>query len=166
MNLFDLSVSKVYLNQRTKAVPNVILVDWSPLASDYYYPRAALHTHFVGDSTAQLIQSLVAEGLTSVVSENDNYWHCTPFLNARQCKCMQYFQDKIHIVGHSLGAHVAGFTGKGVTLNGLGKISEITGFLFAYMKRFENIIGKQQRFLYGKDWILLAQDSVWMQMTA
>ena len=40
--------------------------------------------------------------------------------------------ENIHLVGHSLGAHVVGFIAKTVQSMGLGKIKQITGLDPAY----------------------------------
>ena len=40
--------------------------------------------------------------------------------------------DNIHLVGHSLGAHVAGFMAKKVARLGLGKVPRLTGLDPAY----------------------------------
>ena len=41
-------------------------------------------------------------------------------------------KEQVHLIGHSLGAHVVGFIGKGVQTLGLGKLARITGLEPAY----------------------------------
>ncbi|CAG9825648.1 unnamed protein product, partial [Phaedon cochleariae] len=64
---------------------NVIIVDWKPLASIPCYVTAYFNTWHVGQCLASLTANLVASGIGP------------------------YF---VHVVGFSLGAHVAGFAGK------------------------------------------------------
>jgi len=79
---------------------NVVMIDWGWLAAAPWYDVAAGGTKLVGHKTAYLLDFLVRNGYT------------TP--------------DKIHIVGHSLGSHVAGYAGtKFFELNG-AKIARIT----------------------------------------
>lgn len=75
----------------------MICVDWSAGAADPNYVRAAVNTRLVGKQLAILI-----EGLNRHFQTNLN--------------------EKIHIVGFSLGAHVAGFAG-----TQLKNLSRITG---------------------------------------
>jgi len=75
------STKNAYLNSKNV---NVIGVDWSKLAAAPWYDIAAGHTRVTGEKTAELIEWLVSEGV--------------PLSN-------------IHVLGHSLGAHVAGFAG-------------------------------------------------------
>ena len=80
---------------------NVICVDWSAGAADPNYVRAAVNTRLVGRQVALLIKSI-----------NESFG--------------QNINSRTHIVGFSLGAHVAGFTGS--HLKGNGKtLSRITG---------------------------------------
>jgi len=79
-------------------------VQWEALANlvtasdSICYNIASQSTKLVGKRTAELIEFLVAEKMTDL--------------------------EKIHILGHSLGAHCAGFAGKFVKT---GKIPRITG---------------------------------------
>ncbi|XP_059169058.1 inactive pancreatic lipase-related protein 1-like [Physella acuta] len=73
---------------------NVILVDWS-VGADEFYTSAAFTTIIVGKQTSTLINAIIR---THNVPAKD-----------------------FHIIGHSLGAHVAGNAGQGVV--GLGRIS-------------------------------------------
>jgi hypothetical protein len=76
---------------------NIIGVDWSQLARSPYYLSAATNTRDVGKATARLVDFLVGEG--------------TPLSN-------------IHMIGFSLGAHAAGWSGATITV---GKLARITG---------------------------------------
>jgi len=77
---------------------NIIGVDWGLLAAAPNYPFAVLNTRPVGEHVAELIDFLVAQ------------------TGARL--------EDFHLIGHSLGAHVAGFAGKSTTT---GKVGRITG---------------------------------------
>lgn len=74
-------------------------VDWTLLAADFTYVVPALvNTHIVAESVATFILNLVHQADVKI--------------------------ENITIAGHSLGAHVAGFTGKNLIAQGhqLGKI--------------------------------------------
>lgn len=73
---------------------NIICVDWENGATLPNYVRAAANTRLVGKQLAMLIQGLQKLGLTL---------------------------DKVHMIGFSLGAHVAGFAG--AELKNLSRIS-------------------------------------------
>ncbi|XP_058792149.1 pancreatic lipase-related protein 2-like [Phymastichus coffea] len=77
---------------------NVILVNWEPMAASTFYLGPMRNTGKVGAKAAQFIDFLVRETGIST--------------------------DRIHFIGHSLGAHVAGNTGEQVTS---GKMGRITG---------------------------------------
>ncbi|KAG6453104.1 hypothetical protein O3G_MSEX007956 [Manduca sexta] len=62
---------------------NVIIVDWSELADNPIYPWSACSTRYVGKRTAKLLDK---------------------FSQANQL-------NYVHLIGHSLGAHVMGYTG-------------------------------------------------------
>lgn len=64
---------------------NVILVDWKGPASTLNYISAALNTVPIGAYTARLIDALVDSGAQP---------------------------QRIHLIGHSLGAHISGFAAK------------------------------------------------------
>ena len=72
----------------------MITVDWGNGAG-FPYSQAAANTRLVGAEVAQLIQTLLDH---FDVSASD-----------------------IHIIGHSLGAHVAGYTGS--MIQGIGRIT-------------------------------------------
>ncbi|KAK7869887.1 hypothetical protein R5R35_006689 [Gryllus longicercus] len=74
---------------------NVICVDWEGGAAVPNYVRAAANTRLVGKQLALLLQALAARGL---------------------------HPQRVHIIGFSLGAHVAGFAGAE-----LRNLSRITG---------------------------------------
>lgn len=76
---------------------NLICVDWSLVALDTTYLAARLRCKEIGYYVADLITELVA---------NTNLK-----------------MDSVHIIGFSMGAHIAGYAGK--RLN--GRISRITG---------------------------------------
>ncbi|XP_060762303.1 lipoprotein lipase [Neoarius graeffei] len=75
---------------------NVIVVDWLQRASQHY-PTSAENTRLVGRDVAQFINWLEAIG---------------------------YPLEKLHVLGYSLGAHVAGIAGKLTN----SKVNRITGF--------------------------------------
>lgn len=78
---------------------NLIGVDWGNLAGAPFYIEARNHVSGVGKVVARLVDSLVQDGGLDL-------------------------QD-LHLMGHSLGAHVAGCTGK--ELKSAGKIGRISG---------------------------------------
>lgn len=96
---------------------NVFAVDWSKMAAAPWYNAAARNTKTVAGHTAQFIDYLILQ------------------LNA--------FQD-FHLVGFSLGAHVAGMTGQFVTS---GKLRRITGISFLKRKPENVFDGKLDWFV-------------------
>ena len=81
---------------------NVICVDWSAGAADPNYVRAAVNTRLVGRQVALLVKSI-----------NESFG--------------QNINGRTHIVGFSLGAHVAGFAGNNLQVAGGITLSRITG---------------------------------------
>ena len=78
---------------------NVISVDWEKHAAWTNYPGAAIRTKFVGEHTANLVEMIANfEGTRNM-----------------------------HVIGHSLGAHAAGFLGKKVIADGYHIIPRMTG---------------------------------------
>lgn len=77
---------------------NLITVDWEDLASNYYYFESARRTNDVGQTIAELIDYMVSN--------------------------MSMSLDRVHLIGHSLGAHTAGYAGSYVKS---GKVRRITG---------------------------------------
>jgi len=79
---------------------NVVAVDWSLLSSWDNYPVAAGNAIEVGKHVGKLFSELIREkGLDP---------------------------KKIHIVGHSLGSHVAAHIGRQIQESGLGKVGRIS----------------------------------------
>ena len=103
----------------------MICVDWANGATDPNYVRAAVNTRLVGKQLAILIESLSRHFKTNI--------------NAIT-----------HIVGFSLGAHVAGFAG-----TQLKNLSRITGNL---------VQGGSRQSKTG--WALLSNDDVILLMTS
>lgn len=77
----------------------MIFVDWEKGAAGPGYALAAANTQLIGRQLAILISEMVA-------------------LNSDQ--------EKIHMIGFSLGAHVAGFAGKALKLIDI-RVGRITG---------------------------------------
>lgn len=77
---------------------NVIMVDWQEIASSWWYFDSAYSTQLVGRSVAQLIDYMIHK--------------------------MKADRNLMHVIGNSLGAHVAGFAGAYVES---GKIARVTG---------------------------------------
>lgn len=76
---------------------NVIAVDWSELAANIFYFTPVAQTREVGEAIAEMIDHLVKTRNASV--------------------------GKMHIIGHSLGAHCAGFAGSKLG----GRVGRISG---------------------------------------
>lgn len=80
--------------QRRESKANVVVVNWLGLAHQLY-PDAVNHTHRVGKSIATLLDWLQEEA--------------------------QLHLEDVHMIGYSLGAHVAGYAGSFV--KGIGRIT-------------------------------------------
>jgi len=78
---------------------NVLTVDWSSLVYGFY-SSAREEAHGVGDYLGQVLRLFVYEKLID--------------------------PKKLHLIGHSLGAHVVGFAGKRAHQDGWG-VLRITG---------------------------------------
>ncbi|XP_013414570.2 pancreatic triacylglycerol lipase-like [Lingula anatina] len=76
---------------------NVILTGWKEGAKEPYYPKAAANTRLVGRQIGLLVNLMVS--------------------------MMGSTYDKVHLTGHSLGAHISGYAGAYLD----GKIGRITG---------------------------------------
>lgn len=79
---------------------SVITVDWAR-GSGFPYSQAAANTRVVGAETARLI----------------NYLHVNQGVSL----------DKFHLIGHSLGAHIAGYAGHRVP-----GLARITGYCYTW----------------------------------
>ena len=93
---------------------NVVAVDWGG-GSGSLYSQSAANTRLVGLEIAHFIENLVAK------------------MGARA--------EDFHVIGHSLGAHIAGYCGESVIKRGLGKLGRISGLdpaepLFQSMPEF------------------------------
>ncbi|KAK0167247.1 hypothetical protein PV327_004672 [Microctonus hyperodae] len=93
---FAQTVSNEYLKRDNY---NIIRVNWEKLAAGpfHYYSNAVNNVPLVGKHTAKLIEWLEAKKIISI--------------------------SKLHIIGFSLGGHVAGFVGKKFTSHKIGRIS-------------------------------------------
>ncbi|XP_026277480.1 phospholipase A1 member A-like [Frankliniella occidentalis] len=76
---------------------NVVSVDWSPLSAVPWYPTARSNVDVVGVQLAALLDWLATRGA---------------------------LPESMHLVGHSLGAHVAGVAGANIRA---GKVNRISG---------------------------------------
>ncbi|XP_026732602.1 pancreatic lipase-related protein 2-like isoform X2 [Trichoplusia ni] len=74
---------KSYLDARPDT--NVVLLDWSNMAHGSYLVNAARNTKKVGAAAAEQLNKLLESGL---------------------------LLEKFHVIGHSLGSHVAGYTAR------------------------------------------------------
>ena len=74
---------------------NILLVDWRGGSSDINYMQCASNIRVVGALIAKLLRTL--------------HRHCDLDLS------------DVHIIGHSLGAHAAGYAGE--NLKGIGRIT-------------------------------------------
>lgn len=75
---------------------NILTVNWEELAENTFYLTVASQTKHVGKIVAEFINELISKGVNI---------------------------KKIHLIGHSLGAHVCGYAGRFFN----GKIRRITG---------------------------------------
>lgn len=114
---------------------NVILVDWSTIASDILYPIPAIKTKQVGEHVARMVDFLANNGLDI---------------------------NEVHMIGHSLGAHVTGSAGSSIKK---GKIARITGILKLQLllHQTKSYLNRQQKernrkIWYDKNYIVLGLD--------
>lgn len=80
---------------------NVITIDWSEIAKNPAYPWSAFSTRYVGKKTAKLLDSIA--------------------------RTYNVDGKIMHLMGHSLGSHVMGYT----ALFSNQRIQRITGTLFS-----------------------------------
>lgn len=78
---------------------NVIAVDWSHYTKNVIYSWVVGQVSGVGNYVGRFVNFLVDQGLSP---------------------------SEIHLIGHSLGAHVSGFAGKELSSNG-HKAARVTG---------------------------------------
>ncbi|KAG8226442.1 hypothetical protein J437_LFUL003434 [Ladona fulva] len=95
---------------------NVVVVDWHQLSAGPWYPWALYNIQATGRFVANFIDSL------GTAIEEQSY-------NEVRRRGRSDFLENLHIVGFSLGAHVAGIAGHHVTI---GKVGRITGLDPAY----------------------------------
>ncbi|CAG7723475.1 unnamed protein product, partial [Allacma fusca] len=91
---FPRRLSRIYLAQGSDM--NIILVDWAKLATNPWYNIAAGSVKTVGNKAADLVKFLVANDYVTL--------------------------DQVHIIGFSLGCHVAGNIGGALD----GKAARVT----------------------------------------
>lgn len=92
----SLSIYLAYIDTGSKF--NIITVDWSHIAENIVYPAPAIKTEAVGRAFADFLDRLI------------DYTGLKPV--------------DIHLIGHSLGAHVVGAAGAHLKS---GKVGRITG---------------------------------------
>lgn len=102
-----MNIKKAYL---THFLYNVIVVDWSGIANNLFYPIAAFYTKYIGEYLGLFLDNLVEIGMKD---------------------------DKMHLIGYCLGAHVSGIAGR-VFKN--GRVARITGILIVYINYYDKII--------------------------
>lgn len=83
---------------------NVIVVDWGVIAGNVLYHVPVVNTRNVAEFYANFLDFLVEHGTEL---------------------------KKVHLIGHSLGAHVSGFVGD---LIKTGKVGRITGNFFFFFR--------------------------------
>ena len=114
-------IGKINYNHQTKSNPKVPLLglDWGPLAAIDNYLTACFNTPRVGYYAGK---ELVVDILIRALGQNP---------------------DKIHVIGHSLGAHVAGHLGRTVQTYLNLKIGRITGLYLQIVITFLKTLSKQ-----------------------
>ncbi|CAL7952504.1 unnamed protein product [Xylocopa violacea] len=88
---------------------NVVIVDWSAAGSTWNYYKAAVNTRVVGYQIARFLEH-VENSTTGRSNSDTNSW------------------GPLHLIGHSLGAHICGFTAKELKRRrSAWKVERITG---------------------------------------
>lgn len=87
--------------RRKRANANIIVIDWSS-GSDPPYTQAVANIRLVGVMTAHLIKMIKDQGVGLQV-------------------------EKIHVIGHSLGAHLASYIGTTLRRSFNMRLGRITG---------------------------------------
>ncbi|BES94214.1 Lipase [Nesidiocoris tenuis] len=107
-------VNHTAVEYRRAEAGNVVKVDWSHTAAWKFYPLSALQTAYIGGVIASLINKLLSLQAISV--------------------------KNLHLIGHSLGAHVMGNAGSMIE----GKPARITG-LDPAKPGFEGLMAEKYR---------------------
>lgn len=94
---------------------NVIIVDAHVLLAGLYYIEAVINCKFIGKYIALFVDYLVAKGLRLA---------------------------DLHVLGFSLGAHIAGYVGNYITS---GRLPRITGNFMFYLLIFSNILHNKHK---------------------
>lgn len=101
---------------------NVICVDWS-LGASPPYTQAVANTRLVGAIVAHFIR--IIQVLKSFYLPLFNHFQLQDTYPDR------YLASSIHLIGHSLGAHISGYTG---SLVSVGHITGRASFLLTQTK--------------------------------
>jgi len=97
----SLAMRNVFIKTGYPQNVNLVIVDWKALAAAPWYEVAAKGTSLVGEKIAYLVDFLVRNQYTTL--------------------------DKVHVFGHSLGAHASGWAGSIYQSLSGSKIPRITG---------------------------------------
>merc|ERR1711962_841021 len=96
-------LAQAYLSNPLTADINVLVLDWSVIASDWAYMGSAASVPLTGDAIGEILGKVMV-------------------------KEMGVEPAKIHCIGHSLGAHNAGHIARKIAeVGGKGKVSRVTG---------------------------------------
>lgn len=88
---------------------NVICVDWKQYSTDLTYAVAKARAKHIGLDIAKVLRK-ITYNLTKGV-------------------------ERLHLIGHSMGAHIVGFTGKNLT----NQIPRITGYIVLFINIIINV---------------------------
>ena len=98
-------LAKAYLANPSLSDTNVLILDWSVMSADWTYYFAASYVPHLGDELGEMLGRVLLGD--AGVSPAD-----------------------VHLMGHSLGAHVAGHIGRKMEeTGGKGKVARVTGTL-------------------------------------